>query len=246
VSGVSRSKPAFLGARVLVVEDEAHLAAGIAENFEVEGGRVDIAGSGPGGLEALLAGDYDLCVLDVMLPELDGVTVCRLAREQGAKTPVLFLTARGGVDDRIRGLRAGGDDYLAKPFHLDELLLRAAAILRRSRGDGSEEAGPELIEFGGNSVDLRSYHARSWQGDEIELTHKEAMILKVLAAREGEVVSRDVILDRVWGYDLFPSSRTIDNFLVRLRRRFERDPERPAHFHTVRGVGYRFTRAAKT
>lgn len=234
----------FGGARILVVEDEAHLAAGIAENLEAEGGRVEVVGDGRRALARLLEQDYDLCVLDVMLPELDGMSVCRSARDEGVRTPVLFLTARGGVDDRIKGLRAGGDDYLPKPFHLEELLLRASAILRRSRSDGEVEK-ESVVAFGGNTIDLRSYVAKAWDGTEYELTHKEAMILKVLASKEGEVVSRDAILDRVWGYELFPSSRTIDNFLVRLRRRFERDPEQPRHFHTVRGVGYRFTRWEK-
>jgi two-component system, OmpR family, alkaline phosphatase synthesis response regulator PhoP len=227
-------------ARVLVVEDEPHLAEGIADNLEAEGYDVTIAANGAAGLERLSSRRFDLGILDVMLPELDGFTVCRLAREQGVETPILFLTARGGVDDRLRGLRAGGDDYLAKPFHLEELILRVKAILRRSAGEEAPALGSHL-EFGGNRVDLDGYVATAWDGRRHELTHKEALILRVLAERQGTVVSRDTILDRVWGYDLFPSSRTIDNFIVRLRKRFERQPERPRHFHTVRGVGYRFT-----
>jgi two-component system alkaline phosphatase synthesis response regulator PhoP len=152
----------------------------------------------------------------------------------------LFLTARGGVDDRLRGLRAGGDDYLAKPFHLEELILRVKAILRRSAPEPSAGSSG-VLEFGGNRIDLDAYRAVAWDGEVHELTHKEAMILRLLAERRGAVVSRDLILDRVWGFDLFPSSRTIDNFIVRLRKRFEERPERPRHFHTVRGVGYRFT-----
>ncbi|HVS13970.1 MAG TPA: response regulator transcription factor [Thermoanaerobaculia bacterium] len=226
--------------RVLVVEDEPHLAEGIADNLEAEGYEPAIAADGAAGLERLLSRRFDLGILDVMLPELDGFAVCRMARERGVETPILFLTARGGVDDRVRGLRAGGDDYLAKPFHLEELMLRVKAILRRAGADEASSLGSRL-EFGGNRVDLDAYMATAWNGERHELTHKEAMILRVLAERRGAVVSRDTILDRVWGYDLFPSSRTIDNFIVRLRRRFERHPERPRHFHTVRGVGYRFT-----
>jgi two-component system alkaline phosphatase synthesis response regulator PhoP len=134
-------------------------------------------------------------------------------------------------------LRAGGDDYLAKPFHLEELLLRIEAILRRTR---TTEQPLDEASFGGNRVDFRSYRAKTWRGEEIELSHKEAMILRLLVSAAGEVVSRDQILDRVWGYDAFPSSRTIDNFVVRLRRIFERNPEAPGFIQTVRGVGYRF------
>ncbi len=225
------------GARILLVEDEPHLALGLQENLEDEGYEVEHCADGASGLEAMVQGGFDLAVLDVMLPKLDGFALCEQARADGVVTPVLFLTAKGGVDDRIRGLRAGGDDYLPKPFHLDELLLRVAAILRRRQGSG----GPKEVEFGGNRVDLQSYRATSWSGERHVLTHKEAMILQTLAARAGEVVSRDQILDRVWGRDAFPSARTIDNFILKLRRRFEEEPEAPRHFHSVRGVGYRFT-----
>jgi len=227
-------------ARVLVVEDEENLARGIAENLEAEGYRVELSGDGPTALARILAGDLDLVLLDVMLPEMDGYTVCERARSAGSEVPILFLTARASVEDRIRGLSKGGDDYLPKPFHLEELLLRVAAILRRSGGDstGGEDRS---VAFGGNAFDFRTWRGRSWDGADQELTQKEAMILKTLSARDGEVVSREEILEEVWGHELFPSTRTIDNFIVRLRKRFERDPEQPRHFHTVRGVGYRFT-----
>ncbi|MEM1246034.1 MAG: response regulator transcription factor [Acidobacteriota bacterium] len=224
--------------KVLLVEDEPHLALGLVENLEDEGYRVTHCPDGESGLEALVEQRFDLAVLDVMLPGLDGFALCETARRDGVVTPVLFLTAKGGVDDRIRGLRAGGDDYLAKPFHLDELLLRVSAILRRAR---REEKELVELQFGGNTVDLQAYRATAWNGQAHEMTHKEAMILKTLALRAGEVVSRDEILDRVWGRDVFPSSRTIDNFILKLRRRFEKEPEEPLHFHSVRGVGYRFT-----
>ena len=224
-----------MSSRILVVEDEAHLAAGIAENLDAEGYEAEVASDGERGLERLLHGGFDLVVLDVMLPGLDGFTICREAREAGNSTPILFLTARGDVEDRLRGLEAGGDDYLPKPFHLRELLLRVRAILRRGRL-------PETaLEFGDNQMDFRTYSARAWDGREHELTFKEAMILRCLARRPGEVVTREEILDEVWGSEAFPSTRTIDNFILRLRKRFEPDPERPAHFHTIRGVGYRLT-----
>ena len=221
--------------RILVIEDEVHLAEGIAENLEAEGYEVEVASDGPSGLAGLVHGHFDLALLDVMLPGLDGLAVCRQARAEGSTTPILFLTARGNLEDRILGLEAGGDDYLPKPFHLRELLLRIKAILRRGRPAES------TLTFGENHIDFRTYAGRAWDGREHELTHKEAMILLCLGRRPGEVVTREEILDEVWGHEAFPSSRTIDNFILRLRKRFEPDPERPVHFHTIRGVGYRLT-----
>jgi two-component system, OmpR family, alkaline phosphatase synthesis response regulator PhoP len=225
-------------ARILVVDDEAHLAAGIRENLEAEGYRADIAHDGRAGLERLRAERFDLAVLDVMMPNMDGLELCAELRRSGNQTPVLFLTVKGDAEDRVRGFEAGGDDYLTKPFHLKELLLRVAAILRRSSWYQTTSAA---LNFGDNRIDFQTYEARAWDGSEHALTHKEAMIMKVLADRVGSIVTREEILDRVWGYEVFPSTRTIDNFIVRLRKRFERNPEAPVHFHTVRGVGYRFT-----
>ena len=224
--------------RILVVDDEEHLAAGIRENLEAEGYRAEVANDGLAGLTRVREQRFDLVVLDVMMPNLDGLQLCEQMRREGVQTPVLFLTVKHDVADRVRGFEAGGDDYLAKPFHLKELLLRVAAILRRS--SWYQAAGAPLT-FGGNRVDFQTYVASAWDGSEHALTHKEAMILKVLSERAGTIVTREEILDRVWGYEVFPSTRTIDNFIVRLRKRFERNPEVPAHFHTVRGVGYRFT-----
>jgi two-component system alkaline phosphatase synthesis response regulator PhoP len=226
-------------ARILVVDDEAHLADGIAENLQAEGYETVVAYDGDSGLAQIRGHRFGLAVLDVMMPGMDGLTLCAQIRREGIQTPVLFLTVKGGSEDRIRGFEAGGDDYLAKPFHLKELLLRVAAILRRSSWYGQSAAA---LEFDSNHVDFQTYRARAWDGTEHELTHKEAMILKVLAEHEGNIVTREDILDRVWGYEVFPSTRTVDNFIVRLRKRFERNPEQPGHFHTVRGVGYRFTR----
>jgi two-component system, OmpR family, alkaline phosphatase synthesis response regulator PhoP len=228
------SKPAS----ILVVDDEQHLAAGIRENLEAEGYETDVAHDGRTGLELIRGKRFDLIVLDVMMPNMDGLELCAQLRREGRQTPVLFLTVKGDVADRVRGFEAGGDDYLAKPFHLRELLLRVAAILRRNSWYQSSTA---TLPFGGNTIDFKTYEARAWDGSEHALTHKEAMILKALSERAGQIVTREEILDRVWGYEVFPSTRTIDNFIVRLRKRFERNPEQPAHFHTVRGVGYRFT-----
>jgi two-component system alkaline phosphatase synthesis response regulator PhoP len=227
--------------RILVVEDDPHLSAGVVENLRAEGYEVDSVADGSHALESLAGKPCGLVLLDVMLPGIDGFTVCRTMRERGDNTPVLFLTARGDPADRVRGLEAGGDDYLAKPFHLRELLLRVRAILRRwDWYQSASAADGAVLRFGGNEVDFRAFRARSWNGIEQELTEKEAMILKVLAERPGEIISREDLLERVWGYDVFPSTRTVDNFILRLRKRFERDPADPRHFLTVWGVGYRF------
>ena len=229
-------------AQVLVVEDDPHLAAGVAENLRAEGYAVRLAADGETALRELAGSPCALIVLDVMLPGVDGFAVCRSLRERGDNTPVLFLTARGDPQDRMRGLESGGDDYLAKPFHLQEFLLRVRAILRRWDWYRSVSDTPAtaLLAFGGNEVDFRAFRARTWSGATEELTEKEAMILKVLAEHGGEIVSREDLLEKVWGYDVFPSTRTVDNFILRLRKRFERDPANPRHFLTVWGVGYRF------
>ncbi|HXY75651.1 MAG TPA: response regulator transcription factor [Steroidobacteraceae bacterium] len=228
--------------RVLVVEDDPHLAAGVVENLRAEGYEVSSARDGEEAHRWLRGAPCDLIVLDVMLPGLDGFGLCQMLRSEGNNTPVLFLTARGDPADRVRGLEAGGDDYLAKPFHLEEFLLRVRAILRRwewYRAASATQA-TAVLRFGGNEVDFRAFHAQTWNGESQELTEKEAMILKVLAEHSGEIVSREDLLERVWGYDVFPSTRTVDNFILRLRKRFEKDPANPRHFLTVWGVGYRF------
>ncbi len=233
---------AAASAHVLVVEDDPHLAAGVMENLCAEGYEVSLAGDGEQALAWLATHGCALIVLDVMLPGADGLSVCRRLRERGNTTPVLFLTARGDPADRVRGLEAGGDDYLAKPFHLQEFLLRVRAILRRWDWyrSASATADTAVLRFGGNEVDFRAFRARAWNGESQELTEKEAMILKVLAEHSGQIVSREDLLERVWGYDVFPSTRTVDNFILRLRKRFEKDPANPRHFLTVWGVGYRF------
>jgi two-component system, OmpR family, alkaline phosphatase synthesis response regulator PhoP len=231
---------AAAASQVLVVEDDPHLAAGVMENLRAEGYAVALADDGEQALEWLRSHACALIVLDVMLPGIDGFGVCRSLRAQGNNTPVLFLTARGDPADRVHGLESGGDDYLAKPFHLQEFLSRVRAILRRWDWYRSAAAAAAVLRFGGNQVDFRTFHACAWNGEPQELTEKEAMILKVLAEHAGEIVSREDLLERVWGYDVFPSTRTVDNFILRLRKRFERDPASPRHFLTVWGVGYRF------
>jgi two-component system alkaline phosphatase synthesis response regulator PhoP len=200
---------------------------------------VRIAHDGAAGLAAALDEPPDLIVLDVMMPHLDGIEVCARLRAAGLDTPVLFLTVKAAAADRVEGLEAGGDDYLAKPFHLKELLLRVAAILRRSAWYRERASTP--LRFGDNEVDFATYRAQAWDGREHDLPYKEAMILRLLSDQAGCVVTREDILEHVWGQEVFPSTRTVDNFIVRLRKRFERNPEQPVHIHTVRGVGYRLS-----
>jgi len=236
VTGYAHTAP-----RILVVEDDASLAAGIAENLRAERYVTSVIHDGREALQHLEHERYDLLILDVMLPGCDGFEICRSLRGRGMTSPVMFLTARGDADDRVRGLEAGGDDYLTKPFNLKEFLLRVRAILRRwawYRAEGTATDTP--FEFGGNVVDFGKFRATSWDGALHDLTEKEAMILKVLVDAAGHVVSRDDLVERVWGYDIYPSTRTVDNFILRLRKRFERDPAAPQHFQSVRGVGYRF------
>lgn len=225
---------------VLLIEDEASLADILVDNLELEGYRVTVAPDGRAGRTAWQSGMADLVVLDVMLPHLDGYTLCKTMRAAGDITPVLFLSAKGQPDDRVAGLSSGGDDYLPKPFHLPEFLLRVKNMVRRA-GWGQAEPSAATINFGGHQVDLRAWTAQLASGAVEPLGERELGIFKLLAERAGEVVSRDDILDQVWGDDAFPSSRTVDNFVVRLRKLFEPDPSRPIYLHTVWGVGYKFT-----
>ncbi len=227
--------------RILVVEDDRNLAAGLEDAFAGEGFLTDVCHNGSDALERIVENEFDLIVLDVMLPGMSGMEVCQGARKAGVETPVLFLTVKGSPQDRIDGMMSGADDYLTKPFQLEELLLRARAILRRWEWRGNETQSVSNIVFGGNEVDVLRYEATSWDGRRHSLTEKEIEILKVLADQEGNVISRDDLLETVWGDEVFPSTRTVDNFILRLRKRFEPNPQSPVHFHSVRGVGYRLT-----
>ena len=224
---------------ILIIEDEATLADVLVDNLEAEGYRVEVAPDGAAGRKAWQHGEADLVVLDVMLPHINGYDLCQAMREAGDHTPVLFLSAKGQAEDRVRGLAAGGDDYLPKPFHLPEFLLRVKNMLRRL--DWSDAPADASVSFGGHSVDLRGWTATLATGAVEPLGERELGIFKLLANRADEVVSRDDILDEVWGDDVFPSSRTVDNFVVRLRKLFEPNPSEPIYFHTVWGVGYKFT-----
>ncbi len=226
-------------ARILIVEDEPVLAELIVENLDSEGYEAVAVSDGIRAAREWQRWRPDLVVLDVMLPGENGFDLCSRMRRAGDQTPVLFLSARGDPNDRVRGLKVGGDDYLPKPFHLPEFLLRISNLLRR-KGWGAEEA-PETISVGPHSVDLRSWTALLDDGRRETLGERELGILRLLASRPGEVVRRQEILDSVWGEDAFPSSRTVDNYVMRLRKIFEEDSASPRYFHTVWGAGYRFT-----
>ncbi len=228
------------GEKLLVVEDEAHIAEVVCDNLALEGYEVRTCADGNEALEQVRQWRPDLVLLDVMLPGLDGFAVCARLRAEQDQVPILFLTARGAPDDRVRGLELGGDDFLAKPFELRELVLRVRAILKRTRWMQSPHPAGDRLKLGDCVVDFKTFQV-SRQGTSTELSPKETLILRALAERPGEVVSRSEILDRVWGYDAFPTTRTIDNFIVRLRRMIEDDPQNPRYIHTVRGTGYRLT-----
>jgi two-component system alkaline phosphatase synthesis response regulator PhoP len=226
--------------QILLVEDEIHLARGITFNLEQEGFLVSHVESGEEALEKVEVEKFELIILDVMLPGINGFEVCKRVRQLDSRVPVLMLTARSDEQDRIAGLAGGADDYLIKPFNLKEFLLRVSGMLRRSAWYRPEPV-EEGYRFGDNEVFLLSYRARTRQG-EIDLTDLEVRMLSLFFQREGEAVPRSVILESVWGYSTDAETRTLDNFIVRLRKYFEPEPSRPVFFQTVRGVGYRFSR----
>jgi DNA-binding response OmpR family regulator len=225
---------------ILLVEDEIHLARGICFNLELEGYRVSHVETGEDALERMQYDRFALIILDVMLPGMDGFSVCEKIREMDTRVPVLILTARSEEGDRITGLEKGADDYLIKPFNLSEFLLRVRGMLRRSSWYRPEPV-EEGYRFGDNEVYLLSYRAKTAQG-EVDLTDLEVKMLSLFFQKEGETIPRKALLERVWGYTSDMETRTLDNFIVRLRKYFEPDPADPVYFQTVRGVGYRFSK----
>ena len=223
--------------RILLVEAERNIRNVVQLNLEMEGHEVITAGDGRTALDLIGQQHFDLLILDVMLPEVNGFQICEQVRLTNQEVPILFLTAKDTTPDRIEGLRLGADDYLTKPFHLQELLLRVRNLLKRSAAKPPAEL--EEYTFGNNRVNFRTFEAVGIKG-KFTLTKKEAMLLKLLIDRKNEVVSRHQILQSVWGYDVFPSTRTIDNFILAFRKHFEEDPKKPRFFHSVRGVGYKF------
>ena len=222
--------------RILIVEDEPNMVAGLRDNFEFEGYEVMSAYDGSEGLQKALADSPDLIVLDVMMPKMSGLEVCKQLKAKRPSIPIIMLTARGQEVDKVVGLELGADDYVTKPFSIRELIARVKAVLRRSHTVPKEQ---DRYSFGDAEVDL--YRCRvSRGGREIEISAMEFELLKYFVCHAGEVLSRDRLLEEVWGYDKYPTTRTVDAHLVRLRQKLEPNPEQPRYFLTVHGMGYRF------
>ncbi|MEM8909325.1 MAG: response regulator transcription factor [Bacteroidota bacterium] len=224
--------------RILLVEDETNIRELVKMNLELEGYEVISTGNGKEAIKLFHGQHFDLLILDVMLPEVNGFQICEQVRLSNMTVPIIFLTAKDTALDRVSGLKMGADDYLTKPFNLEELLLRIQNLLKRNKNH-SNDSGPEVYHFGNNTVNFLTYEAKA-NDKTLTLTKKEAMLLKLLNDRKNEVVSRQQILQSVWGYDVYPSTRTIDNFILSFRKYFEEDPKQPQHFLSVRGVGYKF------
>lgn len=224
---------------ILLVEDEEHLLNTIRLNLELEGYAVTTADNGIEALKNFRKDTFHLIILDVMLPEMNGFDVCEQIRQENTIVPILFLTAKGSGSEKIQGLKLGADDYLTKPFNLEELLLRVRILIKRSNPE-KEDKSMESYSFGGNEVNFITYEINGING-RAELSKREIALLKLLIERKGEVVSREDILDTVWGTDVYPSSRTIDNYILAFRKYFEKNQRNPQHFHSIRGVGYKFT-----
>jgi two-component system alkaline phosphatase synthesis response regulator PhoP len=228
-------------ASILLVEDEENLHEALKLNLELEGYAVSGVFDGAEALEILQKEHFDLMILDVMLPELDGISVCETIRLQQNEVPILILSAKNSSADRVLGLKTGADDYLTKPFNLEELLLRVRKLLQKSNRPASGAFNQQVYRFGKNSIDFKALEAIDKNGRPIALTRKEAMLLKLLIDHRNEVVPREKILQTVWGYNVYPTTRTIDNFILNFRRYFEDDRRKVRFFHAVRGVGYKFT-----
>lgn len=226
---------------ILLVEDEENLQDALKLNFEMEGYEVTSAYDGEEALKAIQNEYFDLIVLDVMLPEIDGIAVCENIRLSNTEIPILMLSAKSQSKDRILGLKKGADDYLTKPFSLEELLLRVRILINKSQKISAKEPVTEQYTFGKNLINFKSLECTTKAGELVALTKKEAMLLKLLIENKNEVVTREKILQSVWGYNVYPTTRTVDNFILNFRKYFEEDSRNPKYFHSVRGIGYKFT-----
>ncbi|MGH2642844.1 MAG: response regulator transcription factor [Chitinophagaceae bacterium] len=232
----NHSKPS-----ILLVEDEENLQEALKLNLELEGYEVNVAGTGTEALKSIAREHFDLVILDIMLPEMDGITVCENIRLQNNEVPVLFLSAKNSSADRVLGLRKGGDDYLTKPFDLEELLLRVGKLINKGMRMQHQHSVSNIFRFGKCSIDFSAQECTGFDGHVYSLGKKETMLLRMLVENKGKVVPREKILQTVWGYNVYPTTRTIDNLLLNFRKCFEEDSRNPRYFHSVRGVGYKFT-----
>ena len=226
---------------ILLVDDEENLHETLKLNLEIEGYEVTSAFNGTQALKAIANEYFDLIVLDVMMPEVDGITVAETMRVNNLDTPILMLSARNTSADKVLGLRKGADDYLTKPFNLEELLLRVEKLITKNQKIQVKENIGDTYSFGGNTIDFKAQNATTHDGKVVELSKKETMLLKLLIENKGEVVTREKILQVVWGYNVYPTTRTIDNFILNFRKNFEQDNRNPKHFQSVRSVGYKYS-----
>jgi two-component system alkaline phosphatase synthesis response regulator PhoP len=228
-------------ANILLVEDEENLHDALKLNLELEGYEITSAYDGNEALKAVKDEYFDLIILDVMLPHVDGITVTETIRIQNNEVPILILSAKNSSADRVLGLKKGADDYMVKPFNLEELLLRVNKLILKNKKLLDKETIGDTYEFGNNKIDFKAQVAATWNNMQIELSKKEVMLLKLLIENRNEVVPREKILQSVWGYNVFPTTRTIDNFILNFRKYFEKDSRNPVFFHSVRGVGYKYS-----
>jgi len=225
---------------ILLVEDEDNLHEALKLNLELEGYDVSSAFNGTAALKAVEAEYFDLIILDVMLPEMDGINVTETIRLKNTEVPILILSAKNSSADRVLGLRKGADDYLTKPFNLEELILRVQKLIKKNKRLQDKSSVGDTYSFGNNTVNFKAQEAVTNKGQRVELSRKESMLLKLLIENKNEVVPREKILQAVWGYNVYPTTRTIDNFILNFRKYFEEDSRNPKYFHSVRGVGYKY------
>lgn len=226
--------------RILLVEDEENILEMLTLNLELEGYDVFRAVEGKQAIKYFKSAKYDLIILDVMLPEIDGFGICKSIRHENKHVPILMLTAKTSISEKLEGLKIGADDYMTKPFVLEEFLLRVHNLIKRGAGRHPEEFRENIGFLGNHRIDFANYTV--WISEtKIELSKKEIQILKLFFDNPHVVISRETILEEVWGYEIYPTSRTIDNFILNLRKIFELNPKEPKYFHSIRGVGYRFT-----
>jgi two-component system alkaline phosphatase synthesis response regulator PhoP len=225
---------------VLLVEDEENLHETLKMNLELEGYQITSAFDGIQAMKAVQNEYFDLIIMDVMIPEMDGFSVTQNIRLTNTEVPILILSAKDSSADKVTGLKKGADDYLTKPFNLEELLLRVQKLIDKNKRLQKTSSIGDSYSFGGNSVDFKAQQALTSRGERIDLSKKEAMLLKLLIESKNEVVPREKILQSVWGYNVYPTTRTIDNFILSFRKYFEEDSRNPKYFHSVRGVGYKY------
>lgn len=225
---------------ILLVEDEENLHEALKLNLELEGYEVTSAYDGAAAMAAVQNEYFDLIILDVMIPQIDGFGVTQNIRLTNNEVPILILSAKNSSADRVLGLKKGADDYLTKPFNLEELLLRVQKLINKNKKLQDRSTIGETYSFGGHTVNFKAQEAITAKGERLELSKKEAMLLKLLIENKNEVVTREKILQSVWGYNVYPTTRTIDNFILNFRKYFEEDSRNPKFFHSVRGVGYKY------